>query len=556
MDSLSSQSNHRQTRLFGSLRMRILLLAVLTCVFLAIAAVGFLNFLRTDRSATLNSAQRHLAIVAGNLAFSYSAELANTVPLQLIPAAPHPGPPPPAGAAEQAPPPPPPGPPQRTPEDLELSSLTSQYLRAEAGIEGGFYAGAADQLLGYSFPTHEGPGPLREMPQRELPTVQRLARDAVHTGRIQTFRFIGPHDAVLFVTVPVRDATSNTVTGAVWLMQRMPGIIRGPSRERLFGSIGFGTAALFTAATALFVIVAVRNGVGSVLGRLAELETSLDAPTASSASSRPQLDEFRRMLDGVERLAASLRATIANERDLEATIRHKERLSALGQFAAGIAHELRNPLATIRLRTQMSARSMSAEVIARNAGVVLEEVDRLDTIIERLLYFSRPIQLQLQPVSLDALCCAAANTWRERLGAGSPLLITHGAMPDVTVPCDRSRMLQVLDNLVENALSATATASPDGSGLVTIQGSEAGPWASIEVQDSGPGFSPEVLHHALDPFFTTKETGTGLGLSISFEIIQAHGGELRLSNGAQGGGRVAVLLPLATEPGKEERQLG
>lgn len=184
-------------------------------------------------------------------------------------------------------------------------------------------------------------------------------------------------------------------------------------------------------------------------------------------------------------------------------MRHKERLSALGQFAAGIAHELRNPLATIRLRTQMSQRADALDVVARNSNVILEEIDRLDTIIGRLLYFAR----------------SAA-----------------------TILCDRGRMLQVLDNLLDNAVHA---ASGQMDGRVRLITSKDGAFAQIEVRDNGQGFDPETLSHAMDPFFTTKETGTGLGLSISFEIVQAHNGEMHLSNDPNGGAIACVHLPLA-----------
>lgn len=126
------------------------------------------------------------------------------------------------------------------------------------------------------------------------------------------------------------------------------------------------------------------------------------------------LEEFDRVLYGVDTLAASLQQKIEKERVLEAEMRHKERLSALGQFAAGIAHELRNPLATIRLRTQMSQRSSESEGVGRNSSVILEEIDRLDTIIGRLLYFSRPIHLQLQPISLTEFCSVTTQTWINR----------------------------------------------------------------------------------------------------------------------------------------------
>ena len=149
---------------------------------------------------------------------------------------------------------------------------------------------------------------------------------------------------------------ADEVTGAAWLMERLPGIEGGQSRQLLFGSIGFGIAALMTALLAVFVTTEIRSGVNIVLQRLGSMEGGLPAATQQMAG-RPPLEEFDRVLHGIDSLALALQEKIENERTLESQVRHNERLSALGQFAAGIAHELRNPLGTIRMRTQMWQRS-------------------------------------------------------------------------------------------------------------------------------------------------------------------------------------------------------
>ena len=550
-------------RFWKSLRSRILLLAVLTFLFLAGAAFSFFAYLRSSQTATLSAAERHLIVVASGLSRSY-AERSEGVPnlSSVEPAiAPHSPPPDPDGN--------PPGPygnpdgnpngsgppagpssprlhPRPASPDDPLTLLTVRALRQEPGIEGGFYAARSGALPGYAFPTHEGPGPSKEMPQRERPTIEALVRRAVSTAATQTSRFEGPHDAVLFVAVPVREksqGSSPEIQGAVWLMQRIPGITGGRSRQLLWGSLGFGGAALITALLTFFVTGEVRRGVNTVLVRLSALESGLFAnPTSAPAGSH--LEEFDQVLRGIDTLAASLEEKIQNERTLEAKVRHKERLSALGQFAAGIAHELRNPLATIRLRTQMSERTRDGENVVRNSKVILEEVDRLDTIIGRLLYFARPIHLYLAPVSLDDLCATTAATWKQRQGE-SGVEVSCEAGSEAIILCDRSRMLQVIDNLVENAVHS---ASGQSSGKVLILTSCHNTSARVDVRDNGAGLDPEALNHALDPFFTTKDSGTGLGLSISFEIVQAHDGELTLSNHPTGGAVASIRLPLTTPP--------
>jgi signal transduction histidine kinase len=524
-----------------SLRSRILLLVVLTFLFLAASAISLFTFLRNRHAETLSLTEHHLVSVAANLARNYADHRTANNSLRLIEPGPPPLPPPPPAPRAERDGPPPPKP------DL-LKGITAETLQHEDGVEGGFYAANADALIGYAFPTHEGPGAEKVMPERERPTIQNLAREAVAANAIKTFRFEGSHDAILFVAAPIHEPsrtdqaakTTDEVTGAAWLMERLTGIEGGQNRELLFGSIGFGIAALMTALLAVFVTTEIRSGVNVVLQRLGSMEGGL--PASQQIQGRPPLEEFDRVLHGIDSLALALQEKIENERTLESHVRHNERLSALGQFAAGIAHELRNPLGTIRMRTQMWQRSTDAEAAKRSSIVILEEVDRLDTIISRLLYFARPIQLQLQPVSLDQLCAVTASTWADKEAAKGIRIICKATSLSV-VTADRGRLLQVLDNLMENAVYSASQSTAQG-GSVTISTTLDAQFARIDIADDGRGFTPAALRYAMDPFFTTKDTGTGLGLSISFEIVQAHGGELLLAN-HEGGGAVASLrLPL------------
>jgi signal transduction histidine kinase len=528
-----------------SLRSRILLLAILTFFFLAAAAISLFIFLRNRQAETLSLTEHHLVRVASTLARDYTDHRTADNSLRAI----EPGPPPPPG------PPPAPhpgrdGPPQPRPDFLK--GFTADALQHEDGVEGGFYAARADALIGYAFPTHEGPGAEKGMPERERPAIENLARESVAASATRTFRFEGTHDAIVFVAVPIHEPAPTgeiaggpaEVTGAVWLMERLPGVEGGKSRELLFGSVGFGIAALLTALLAAVVTTEIRSGVNIVLQRLGSMEGGLPATMPESAA-RPPLDEFDRVLHGIDSLALALREKIESERRLESQVRHSERLSALGQFAAGIAHELRNPLGTIRMRTQMWQRSTDPEAAKRSSAVILEEIDRLDTIISRLLYFARPIQLQLQPVSLDELCSTAAATWAQKESATAVEIVCRTASHSV-VRADRGRLLQVLDNLMENAVHSASEAG-SCKGIVTISTNLDDYSARIDIMDNGHGFSADALRHAMDPFYTTKETGTGLGLSISFEIMQAHGGELVFANREDGGAIASLRLPLERE---------
>ncbi|MBE7180681.1 MAG: GHKL domain-containing protein [Terriglobus roseus] len=405
-------------------------------------------------------------------------------------------------------------------------------------MEGGFYAAQANVLTGYAFPTHEGPGGVGEVPGKERPEIEELARKATRTGALQTQNFHGAYDAILFVAAPVRDGKK--IVGAAWLMQRMPGLESGRSKQLLLGSVGFTAAAIVCGFLTFFITKEVSNGVQTVLARLGTMEGALGE---HPEKAKPQLREFELVLNRVDALSDSLKQQIETQRALEDEVRHRQRLSALGQFAAGVAHELRNPLATIRLRAQMSQRTRDSGAVERNSTVVLNEVDRLDKMIERLLYFSRPIRLQLDRVALRELCSLIMETWQERCKVDG-VDLTCCASEDLIVICDRSKVRQVLDNVLENALHSVLSVTREHP-RIELHGQRDGDRVLLQVRDNGVGLNPDARTHALEPFFTTKDTGTGLGLSISYEIMQAHGGDLQLHNLPADGAVATLSMPAA-----------
>ena len=226
------------------------------------------------------------------------------------------------------------------------------------------------------------------------------------------------------------------------------------------------------------------------------------------------------------------------ERELQFRVRQNERLAAIGQLAAGVAHELRNPLATIRLRAQMAQRKTQEDETSHAASVILAEVDRLDLIIQRLLDFSRPIRLNAVTVDLSALAEAAVQRWTSH---HSEVVIRYTGGKRICAVADSTRVEQVLDNLLDNAvqqLKESNTPSP----FIDVKCQRDGEEIGLEVSDNGGGFTSEALHKATEPFFTTRAKGTGLGLAITQEIVHAFGWTLLLSNHADGA-RIRIEVP-------------
>lgn len=502
----------------ASVRSRIYLLAVLTCVLLVSAAAAFLILVRHSESSLLTAAQSHLDTLARTLAQDYSGRSAWELGHSSQPAL-------------EAP--------QMPGSNQLLALMTSAVLQHEPGIEGGFYSTSDHDLLGYAFPTHPGPGPKTDIPVHERPAIIGLATKAATAGQLQTLRFAGPRDATLFAAYPI--SIHGRTVGAAWMMQRMPGLNTGATARLLSGMIAFALGALACAFIAFLVVAEVQTAVHSIASYLAGLGANL-------STGRPQplkLAEFESVLREIDTLAATLREKNINERRLEAMVRHQERLSSLGQFAAGIAHEIRNPLATICLRLQMSQRAAQDSGVQRNCQIALDEIVRLDAMIDKLLYFSRPVRLQRERVDLSSLCSEIVEG-RTRAAEERRIRMECRSDPSVFAWADPSQIRQVLDNVISNAMEAVESC-PENQRRISCWVRSHAEWAEIAVEDSGAGFTLEAAEHAFDPFYTTKPRGTGLGLSIAWEILQAHEGQLQVANGESGGAIVILRLPVADD---------
>ena len=238
----------------------------------------------------------------------------------------------------------------------------------------------------------------------------------------------------------------------------------------------------------------------------------------------------------------------ANEslREAQAEVRRSERLAALGQLTAGLAHELRNPLGTMKTSAELLARQVSqeSEVAREMAGYIASEVDRTNLLITRFLDFARPQNLHLQNGDLAALLDRVVERYeREKSGAADSVSVIKNYSPDIPhVAFDDQLLERAILNLVLNA----AQASPR-EGVVTVKTrrveTSAGPSAEISVIDRGAGIQPKDLESIFNPFFTTKAEGVGLGLAIVSKIVDDHGGSIAVESTPGEGSVFRVYLP-------------
>ena len=227
---------------------------------------------------------------------------------------------------------------------------------------------------------------------------------------------------------------------------------------------------------------------------------------------------------------------------VEQAARRSDRLAALGQLSAGLAHELRNPLGTIKASAELLQRNVSAEneVSREMAGFIASEVDRTNSLVTRFLQFARPLKLRRDNADLtQTLDRAIAQVEREAKGAA----IYKNYEPEIApFPFDAELMERVFYNLILNAVQA----SPP-SGAVSVKTRAAGDAVEIAVIDRGVGIDPQHRDSIFNPFFTTKPEGVGLGLAIVFKIVEEHGGKITVESEPGKGTVFHVLLPVPVD---------
>ena len=231
------------------------------------------------------------------------------------------------------------------------------------------------------------------------------------------------------------------------------------------------------------------------------------------------------------------------ERILAERSRRSEKLAAVGTLAAGLAHEIRNPLNGAQLHVSYLLRTLrrsnaSAEMLEA-AGVIGEEIKRLATLVTEFLDFARPNPLERKPASLGALVQRAATLIEPEAGQAHVKVVRDLPSKDIEASVDASKLEQVLLNLARNAIEALA---PGGGGHVTFRLRRQPKSALIEIEDDGPGLPSEDAP-IFDAFYTTKPQGTGLGLAITHRIVTDHDGTIEVDSRA---GRTVfrVMIPL------------
>jgi signal transduction histidine kinase len=279
--------------------------------------------------------------------------------------------------------------------------------------------------------------------------------------------------------------------------------------------------------------VAVAWRISSPIGRLTE--------TVRRITARGELDgevELPHAAGEVGVLAAAFRTMLESLKAAQAEALVQSRRAFLGEVAANIAHEVRTPLSVLKTSAQLLARQelppVEQQALAKN---VTAEVDRLNGVVTSLVDLARPRPVRYQSEPLAEILARAVAFFRPQAARLGVEIAQAPADTSLRVRGNADELHQVLLNVVHNALQAMG-----GPGLLSVRCYRDDGWGVVEVEDSGPGFSPEALAGAFSPFCSTKPQGTGLGLAISKRIIEEHGGTIGVENSATGGACVRIRL--------------
>jgi two-component system, NtrC family, sensor histidine kinase HydH len=253
--------------------------------------------------------------------------------------------------------------------------------------------------------------------------------------------------------------------------------------------------------------------------------------------AKAKRDEVKRTQNAAERLAASNRSL----RLAQVSLRRSERLAALGQLTAGLAHELRNPLGTIKASAEMLTKDSTKcrpEVMSEMTGYIVSEVDRVNGLIASFLDFARPLHIRPVSAELDAVIGDVVREQSDLARSRDVTLSVHMNEKSISFLFDPDLLKSAISNLVQNAIEASVPGQ-----TVEMRAENRDEAAMIFVSDHGEGIQPQHLENIFNPFFTTKPHGTGLGLAIVSKIIDEHRGRINVFSEPGAGTTFEVRLP-------------
>jgi signal transduction histidine kinase len=402
--------------------------------------------------------------------------------------------------------------------DLDLKRVSYDILRSYPDVEGGFVFN--DKVVGHSFPSYTEPDSnLRQPPNEHEEVIAAMAES--RTTAQPAHRILQDGKDLVIVSVISRPDGKLSA----WCLRRLINFSDSNELNKRFILVGVMFVALISIGVVLKLSFNMQRGFASIQAGLNRLRTD--------ASHR--LPEQDHELSSIVRAINSM---AEGRQKLEADLRREDRLRVMGRVVAGIAHEIRNPLNSIRLTIRVLARRLESEPATQEPiALVTSEVDRLDALLRSLLVFRTDAaekirQQPIQPI-LDRTV-ALVKPHAEEHG----VRIQAGRCEEALVFVDGDYLQQALMNLMLNAIDASTR-----EGVVVISMTQEPGQLRLDIEDSGPGLTPEQEERLFEAFYTTKPGGTGLGLAVTRTLLEKMGARIEAFRGSRGA-LFRVTLPM------------
>jgi signal transduction histidine kinase len=398
-----------------------------------------------------------------------------------------------------------------------LTAVVQSALRERVAVEGGIWQGGRGSLA-YAYPTYEGSAPKIDLPQAELSRIEAMNQIAATEDRISSSRYSAASQTLLVTACPLPGPIPELTA---WTMTRVM-TFAGRAYRQLMTGLAVLLATVLAAALLLTrLTLSWSRHINGIRASLSAHDLE-ELPTLPLTGER-ELDQIVSALNDAGARLAKARQR-AQELSLQVTT--AERLAAIGRVTAGVAHEIRNPIAAMRLKAE-NALAKGGERYHQALIVILEQIGRLDRLLRRLLNVTEPEQASVQRIDLGPFLedCLAAH--RETAQIRSVRVVWRSKVESASLDPELARL--AIDNLLVNAIQAAPTGS-----LVELAADVEADRLVLAVHDEGAGPPLEIRERLFEPFVTGRSDGTGLGLSIVREVAEAHGGTARFRAGDSG----------------------
>lgn len=438
--------------------------------------------------------------------------------------------------------------------DLQLTLLATRYFATSPGLKGGFWMIAADEFMGYSNPWSPPPAPAYGPPPRSYAIILGQIKETIATGesvvRLHEFETVSVSKPVFpLATEPV--TTGDGMVGVAWARIHIERLLPAPVLGRYINVTAF--VGVFAFLAVLLTTLHQRREIRSLNASLQLIERDPDHRLTGREGM------FGSIRDAINAMMDTLEAGIRERRELEQQLHQQDKMAALGALLAGVAHEVKTPLAILKTRVQIWQRDLKryAETTGQpqpltedSMQIVLHEIDRLSDLLRKLLYFSRPVRSDLMhALEADDLLRHTVLFIKPRLLEKRVDLDMHQQAGSAEILGEPDALHQVFLNILTNSVTMV-----DEGGRISVatQADEAAGQVVIDIADTGPGLAPEDRDKVFTPFFSRREGGAGLGLAIAYEIVGAHRGSVAFIDPVTGtGAHCRITLPLHRPPRNE-----